>query len=494
MDEDLVIWDVPYKDKVIKVEASPNASKDEIYRLADMKREKFEEQQKNVQAQYEAQKTPLQKIIGDKAYGITEAVRTVGSSYPAYLAGSVYGAFAGEEAGAKLAEKLTYSPKSQYGQELLDIDPNNPVLKALEGLPPTVGGGGTRRVINKAVQRNKLKPSQAPTIMALRQEARNAYDAADKIGATIKHDNYKNFASNLEKKLTDIGWDAEISDQNAITVTLKRIQEIAKQNRPIRLDELEKYRRMALNATASSDSTTQKLASDLIESIDSFADSLNEKSIVSGSKEAVDALKAARSAWKKQSKLGELAWLAERAKIKKGQQNTTKSEMELLRQEVANLVLNPKRMRGYTTTEREALKDFATGGALDKTLQTFAGLAPKRPFSAAVTTTPAAYYGYQVGGPVGAAIGAGGTIGTGLLSDYALGKRTAGKFGNITTDIATGGDPYKYKSGIDLRQFDTSVAFPLVPRSLLDIHDPNFEEMGYENPIMDKSQYLPIPK
>lgn len=491
--ETKVTWDIPYKDQIIQVEASKNASKEELYRLADMKREKFEAQQKETEARYEAQKTPLQKLIGDKAYGVTEAVRTVGTSIPAYLAGSLYGIGAGEEAGAELAQELTYTPKSKYGQELMDFDPNSQFIKSLEAIPPTMGNIGTRKLVNKPVTRTKMKPSEVPTVTALKQEARIAYDKADEIGAVIKQGNYKNFTSTLENKLTKSGWDPEITDQNAITVTLKRLKEIANKNRPVRLDELEKYRRMALNATASADSTTQKLAGDLIESIDSFADSLNKNSIISGSDEAVSALKDARSAWKKQSKLGELEWLAERAKIKKGSQPTTKSEMEILRQEVASMVMNPKRMRGYTTTEREALKDFATGGKIDKTLQALSGLSPKRPFSAAVTTTPAAYYGYQALGPVGAAIGAGTSIGTGLLSDYMLGRRTASKFGDITTDIATGGDPYKYKSGIDLRTVDTSAAFPIVPRSLLDVYDPNFEDMGYANPIMDKSQYLPIP-
>lgn len=496
----MAIWDIPYQDKIIQVEAPENSTKEDLYKLADSQREEFQAQQQQQDTQYEQGKTPLHKAIGETAYGALETARTIGSGIPSNWLGNLYGGFTNEAKGAELRDKLMYQPYSKFAQEALTLDPNNQIMKTLEGIPPTMGGGVSRSPTVKTIGRTKLNASEIPTRSMLKAEATQAYKAADDAGAVIKRDNFKNFNARLKNTLSKEGWDSEITEQNPITIVIKRLEEVSK-NRPVRLDELEKYRRMALNATTSTDNTTSKLAGNLIENIDDYMDTLVGSSLVSGSEKAVDALKTARNAWKRQAKLGELEWLAERAQIKKGYQPTNKSEMEILRGEVASMVMNPKRTKMYTATEKEALKDFATGGKLDKTLQAFSGFSPNRPFSAMVTTAPAAAYGgtlgYQIAGPAGAAIGTllGTTIpiGVGLTSEAALASRTARKFGDLTTDIATNSNPYKYKSGINLNQFDTSSAFPIVPRSLLDVADPNYEDLGYNNPIMSKrmSDYIP---
>ena len=512
-DNDIVTWDVPYKqkkdgspDRIISVRAPRNASKSEVQELAQIEIDKVTENNRQKEQAYEESKTPLQKTIGENAYGVVETIGAVGTSPLAFIMTGFKEEWKKQNPDKAFPKWVDwadgYNPTGKKSQDWLTTFAKSEMAKLIQGLPPTLGGGFSSSLRNQAIKKQKLrtknsllgKKSERPTAKQIKDDAQASYNRAEEVGATIKQSNFKNWADRLEEALGAEGYDPLLGTQNSIMVTIKRLRELANKKRPIRLDELERYRKMALNATRELDSTTAKLGGDLIGEIDDFANSLNKNSLVSGTDEAVTALKDARMNWKRKVKINELEWLNERSNIKQGVQTTNKSAMEVMRQEVGALLTNKKRRRGWSAEEIKSLKDFAQGGKWDKTLQRVSGFAPERfAFGGGVSLGGPALIGAYFGGPTGAAVAAGGAYGTGLAAKAKLNSRSTNKMGNIMMDIATGGQPNKYKPGVNLNTIDTSAAFPLVPRSLLDLYDPNYEEEGYGIPSVSKSLLGEIP-
>ena len=501
-DKNMKVWKVPYKDKIIEVEASKNATKEEIWELADIQRENVLLKNQQKRENYEKSKGPVQKTIGETPFAILETAATIATSPLAAITNAFKEGWKEKNPNKDFPKWIDwvdgYNPNSTKSQEWLLKFAESEVAKLMEGVPPTMGGGIPRAIKSQAVKKRKLRTadgvlfgkSERPTSAQIRLDARNAYNRADEVGATIKQSNFKNFADRLEETLGKMGFDSEITSQNSISVVLKRMRELGKARRPIRLDELEKYRRMALNASMEIDPTTSNLGSQLIGEIDDFADSLNSKSLVSGSDEAVAALKDARMNWKRKVKVNELEWLQERSELTQGSTSTNKSTMEVMRREVSALLKNQKRRRGWTAEEIKSLKDFAAGGKVDKTLQRLSGFAPQTAFGGLSLGVPATIGGF-FGGPTGAAMAVGGAYGTGLLSKKGLDVRSTNKMNNLLMDVATGGQPDQYTPGVNLKSFDTSAAIPLAPKGLLNLYDPNYEEEGFGVP---KANNFAIPR
>ena len=497
-DNEIVTWNVPYMKRFISVKAPRSASKKDVQELAQIQIDRVTENNLQKEQAYEESKTPLQKTIGENAYGVVETIGAVGTS-PLALIMTGYKEEWKKQNPEKAFPKWVdwadgYNPTGKKSQEWLTTFAKSEMAKLMAGIPPTMGGGFTKSIRNQAIKKQKLRTknslfrkSERPTAKQIKDDAQASYNRAEKVGATIKQSNFKNWADRLEEALGAEGYDPLLGTQNSIMVTIKRLRELANKKRPIRLDELERYRKMALNATRELDQTTAKLGGDLIGEIDDFANSLNKNSLVSGTDEAVAALKDARMNWKRKVKINELEWLSERSDIKQGVQSTNKTSMEVMRQEVGALLTNKKRRRGWSTEELKSLRDFAQGGKWDKTLQILSGFAPQRIFAQGVSLGLPAAIGYKLGGTTGAAIAAGGAYATGLGSKALLNKRSLNKMDNLLMDVATGGQPNKYKSGINLNTVDTSAAFPFLPRSLLDIYEPDYEAEGYGNPFIPKS-------
>lgn len=241
----------------------------------------------------------------------------------------------------------------------------------------------------------------APTKEALKSAATAAYKRADEIGATIQPEVFERFK---QSTLSDLKKDG-LNDKLHPDATAA-LEEITKTEGPVTIQQLDTLRKIARDAEGSIKPPDKRMAGEIIDRIDDFADSLTAKELSSGSTEAAAALKDARSYWSRAKKADELDELIRRAEL--SAPNFSASGMEnAVRTEFRALAKNQRRMRLFNGEERAAIEKVVKGGPMDNVLRMIGKAAPTGVVSAALGSG----IGFALGGPAGAAavpaIGAG---------------------------------------------------------------------------------------
>ena len=219
-DNDIVTWDVPYKqkkdgspDRIISVRAQRNASKSEVQELAQIEIDKVTENNRQKEQAYEESKTPLQKTIGENAYGVVETIGAVGTSPLAFIMTGFKEEWKKQNPDKAFPKWVDwadgYNPSGKKSQDWLTTFAESELAKLLQGLPPTMGGPYSASLKNQAIKRQKLrtknnllgKKSERPTAKQIKDDAQASYNRAEEVGATIKQSNFKNWADRLEEAL-----------------------------------------------------------------------------------------------------------------------------------------------------------------------------------------------------------------------------------------------------------------------------------------------------
>lgn len=265
-------------------------------------------------------------------------------------------------------------------------------------LPPATTGEGTAASETASAARRGAglaKVSEAaPTKEALKEAATAAYKRAEEAGAIISQDALTRAQQRIASALENDRLDSTLHPDT--TAALKRF---VNEKGPVTLEKLETLRRIAKDAEGAQRPSDAKLAGDLVDSIDEFAEGLTQKDFVSGTPEAVAANKAARNYWSRARKAEELDYLMERAQNNAGA-NFTQSGLEnALRQQFKSLANNQRRMRLFTAEEQAAIRRVARGTPGENAIRLLGKMAPTGPVSTAISTG----LGYLLGGPVGAA-------------------------------------------------------------------------------------------
>lgn len=131
------------------------------------------------------------------------------------------------------------------------------------------------------------------------------------------------------------------------------------------LEELDQWRQVLGDIAGNfSDRVNARKATLMIKSIDDVVEKVQPNDLLTGGVEAVDALRAGREAWARQSKFSAVADIVKNAG----------NDAYKLKRDLEKMLLNPKKHRGFSKVEMEALKTAArqtTGEGILKALGKF---------------------------------------------------------------------------------------------------------------------------
>lgn len=314
---------------------------------------------------------------------------------------------AAQMAQAPARQVAVSAPSSMVAQAVTEAT-GSPILGMVAGAT-TGAAGGVR----------PKKTEVIPTAEQLQTQATQAYNRANKAGVVISPKSLQENFPIFNEAVKGAGFDADLHPQ--VAIVLNRLEKEGAT--PKTLQEMETLRRIVKAPTKQFDNPDQqRVAYKLLDEYDNYVANLSEKDLAVpkksvdlgkygvievedamspkiASKEAVNALKEARSLYSKSKKSDVIEDIIDNAKITAGANYTQSGLENALRQELKSLAKNKKRLAGFSATEQEAIKAAAMGGNMQNFLRYVGKLAP----TSVISGGGAVGLGYLFGGATGAA-------------------------------------------------------------------------------------------
>lgn len=268
---------------------------------------------------------------------------------------------------------------------------------ALGGLGETIGGD-TGKIIGASIPllaafRGK-RPPAPPSSEALKDQAQNAYRAAESAGVVIGEASFENAFLNIAKDAAKQGLHPKLHPR-ALAALESLGNEVGK---PLTLEKADTLRKVLKNAASTADASERRIVMRAVDKFDDYIAGLKPTDVLAGdAKAATEALTEARGLWSKARKSEAVEDLMERAKTRASQFSGSGYE-NALRTEFRNLIMNPRKMRVFSAEEQDAIKKVAKGGALENSLRMLGKFAPTGVVSSALSGG----MGFAAAGPAGA--------------------------------------------------------------------------------------------
>lgn len=358
----------------------------------------------------------------DKVKAIGEVPLTIGTAMIAQPVATAYGVASnvlspefgtqqgirqGEMATNRLANALTYRPRSQTGQNVLES-----IGEAIDAskLPPYFGKVGigeipsftqaarvmqpfvseaatnvmqsTKPIVNKmseALRTTDFAPkgilASAPSAETLAADATRLYAQTKASGTAFKPDLFGAQMGQIGTDLRELGYHPKLHPD--IKVALK---ELTNTKKPKDMLELQSLREFIANAQTSDNPKQRMLATVLKDKFDDYVINAPKESIVSSSAEGAKTWQQARDTYSRLRKSEVFTDMLERSEIDKAGMGVEKSLTNQLRA----LAKDSKKMRLFTAEERAAITQAAKGGNVQNILSQFGRFAP----TSAVSSIP----------------------------------------------------------------------------------------------------------
>jgi hypothetical protein len=394
----------------------------------------------------------------DKVKALYEVPTAMASGMIAQPVGAAYGAFKGitgpktpqamqaaQQAGGELAQKLQYQPTSPASMGALES-----IGGAMESakIPPYIGNigmipsamkasgnvkpvmqesvmpvanrmaGALRNeagmvkeavqpaiaaaspVVSKMADTLRLKPSiikTAPTSKELLEQSKAAFTTAKESGMQFNPEKFSTKMAEIGADLRKEGYTkpppGETDPYAKITGALRNLTDVTN---PKDFEELSTLRTIIRNGQKSGDSTERKFATILKDRFDDYVLNAPPEDVVGATKQGAEAWKTARDTWSRLSKSEIFEDMLNKADINASKVGTEK----YLHNKLLELSNTEKKMRLFTPTEQEAIKEAAKGGKIQNILK----LAGKYSPESVIATAAGSYAGAQMLGPAGAVI------------------------------------------------------------------------------------------
>jgi len=218
--------------------------------------------------------------------------------------------------------------------------------------------GNLKNYISKKAQ--KAAAEGAASLEQLKQEATAAYQEAYKQGVKINPEEFMNFLTDTIEKASGggaRGISRSLTPKSA--AVLKEMEDdlfrLAKD--AIGLDDMDYFRQLASTPAADfANPNEQRIAGIIQSGIDDFVGNLSADQLVSGNaKVAVDALKKARQTWAQMRKTEKVEEILENAMTYAGGLESG------LRNQISNILRNPKKRRQFSKDEIALLTQIREG-------------------------------------------------------------------------------------------------------------------------------------
>jgi hypothetical protein len=294
---------------------------------------------------------------------------------------------AAQMAQAPVRQTAVSAPASMVAQSVTEAT-GSPIAGMIAGATTGAAGG---------VRPKKLE--NIPTAQELKQQANMAYQRANESGVVVNPSSLQAKLPEFKNVLKIEGFDAQLHPQ--INAVISRLE--TEVSSPKTLQEMETLRRIVKSPTKQYDNPDQqRIAYKLLEEYDNYVGNLSKNDLapVQNPEKAFASLKEARNLYSKSIKSDTISDLIERAEITAGANYTQSGLENALRQELKSLAKNPKRLNGFTKTEKEAIVAAAKGGNLQNFLRYVGKLAP----TSVIAGGGAVGLGYLAGGATGAAV------------------------------------------------------------------------------------------
>jgi hypothetical protein len=416
-----------------------------------------------------------QTSMMDKVKALYEVPLTIGSSAIAQPIGAAYGVASnvlspefgtqkgmqqGENAGGALANALTYRPRSQTGQNVIQsINEAVDVAK----LPPYIGKVGIGEIPSFSQAAKVYKPfiqeaattairnvepavntmanalrsadfvpkgivAAAPSAETLAKDATKLYEATKTSGTAFKPAAFGAEMNQIGSDLRGLGYHPKLHKD--IKVALDELQ-----NTKIPKDmlELQSLREFIANAQTSDNPKQRMLATVLKDKFDNYIVNAGPEAIISKTSEGAKTWQQARETYSKLRKSETFTNMLEKAELDKNGMGVEKSLTNQLR----SLAKNDAKMRLFTAEEQAAIKQAAKGGNVQNILSQFGRFAP----TSAVSSIPS-ILATAASAPLGLAATAG-AIGSKMAST----KMKKAEMEKLAAFMRMGGKPTKKVKG-----------------------------------------------
>ncbi len=281
------------------------------------------------------------------------------------------------------AKNMTvYNPTSDLGNQYLQN--TSEFLSPLAGLPisPEVAAIGNlskpaiAQTAENVASKSALLPSSlqdvrnlslnqsestlsrdaAPTVNALKDQARSIYKEIDNSGVVVPKDQVQSLYNDLRSSVKDEGFNKTMHP--AVNATLKEFRDATQSDQPI--TNIDTLRKVAGSAAGSMDKSESRLGKIITGKIDSFMDNLDGSSLVGGTADDIGSkYKDARQLWQRASKAELIDRAMEKAK------NQASGFENGVRTQFRSILNNDKKSKMFTPEEKDSMEHVIQGGTME---------------------------------------------------------------------------------------------------------------------------------
>lgn len=296
----------------------------------------------------------------------------------------------------------------------------------LGGLAGAAAGNALGNAIGSRAAK-KASIELAPTSDELGQRAAAAYKAAEDAGVWYAPNKYENFVTNVKKALSKEGYYPGLHP-NATAAVSALDSEVGN---AVTLNQLENLRRVAMSATDTLNKSDKRLAYQVLNKIDEFAQD-NSNVIFGKGHEGVSALQEARGLWAAKSRSDRIQAALETARQRAETTGSGANIDNATRQELRKLLKYGG--RGFSTEDKKLIASAAFGNNGRNLARLIGKFSP----TGVVSSGLSGLLGMQLAGPVGLALPAVGAVAKAAAD---RGTRKAGEYAAAYARLTQADEP-----------------------------------------------------
>ena len=311
---------------------------------------------------------------------------------------------------------------AQPAAELATDITGNPLVGTAVGLGASMVAGGA------AGKAGGMLEPKAPSfsIPEVRARATANYAKMDAQGIMLKPSSTQGLVVDMRTALKDANYLPANAPQ--VENVLKEFQKVASQ--PMTFSSLDQMRSLAGSLAGEGTPNLKRLSKVMTDTVDDYITALNGRDVSAGAAGIDDAVKsvmAARKDWRAASKAQVIEDAFNVADARAN--NPKKSEAELIRTQLENILANKKKRNMFNDAEVNAMKTVIGGGPIETFLSILARFDPRKSHLSAGATGGAVVYDPVIGGTL---------AGGGMAAETALSAMKRRQIEALTRSIASG--------------------------------------------------------
>ena len=306
--------------------------------------------------------TPSERVLAASANALAGTGASVASGKFAQTVPGFLGAAGKEAARAPIGQIISAPASAAVGQHVAETTDN--ALLGLAAGTATSAAAGLR----------PTKRQIAPSIEQLKQQSDEAYKVLDNSGFQFFRNEFNQHMGSLPAKLR-----SEVGYAEGTSPKIDAVMAQLKSDRPKDITELQALRKIIGGAAKSPDPQERLIASKMLDEFDDYLLNAPNRALIVRDNAALDAWKTAKADYAKMKKSELITDIIEKADVSQG------SKERNMALQLSSLAKNERKMRFFTPTEQDAIKEAAKGGTLQSMLNVVAKFTPSTPASTVFT-------------------------------------------------------------------------------------------------------------